>query len=104
MQNIIVGRYSNPETRKHWQGWIEPEDQSWIAFIDGDGHPVFFLDRDPDTGSVIIYREEEDVSVQRVGADGLFMGERGGNGEPLRFLLTLRCLFCSHRGPFWASQ
>ena len=53
MCNIIVGRYSNEELRKTWQGWIEPEDKSWIAFIDVEGKPVFYLNRDPITGAVL---------------------------------------------------
>jgi len=53
MVNIKVGRYSNSETRKFWQGWIEPEDLSWIVFIDADGSPTVFLDRDPVTGAVL---------------------------------------------------
>lgn len=59
MQNIVVGRYSStpgpdgtPGVGVHWQGWIEPQDKSWIAFIDCDGRPVFFLNRDPETGAV----------------------------------------------------
>lgn len=52
MSNIIVGRYQNAELRKTWQGWIEPEDKSWIAFIAADGKPTFYLDRDPETGAV----------------------------------------------------
>lgn len=50
MQNIIVGRYAHPGA---WQGWIEPDDRSWIAFIDIAGRPVFFLNRDPVTGAVL---------------------------------------------------
>lgn len=59
MQNIIVGRYSKkeidgvPGLGNEWQGWIEPEDKSWIAFIDAAGRPVFFLNRDPETGAVL---------------------------------------------------
>ncbi len=53
MCNIIVGRYSNPDLQKHWQGWIEPEDLSWIAFIDTEGKPTVFLNRDPKTGAVL---------------------------------------------------
>ncbi len=52
MYNIKVGRYSNPETQKFWQGWIEPEDLSWIMFIDAVGQPTVFLNRDPITGAV----------------------------------------------------
>jgi hypothetical protein len=53
MGNIRVGRYSNPDLQSQWQGWIEPEDRSWIAFIDGNGKPTFFLNRDPVTGAVL---------------------------------------------------
>lgn len=52
MQNITVGRYKNPQN-VGWAGWIEPEDKSWIAFVDLEGHPVFFLCRDPNTGAVV---------------------------------------------------
>ena len=52
MSNIIVGRYSNPELQESWQGWIEPEDLSWIMFIGADGCPTVFLNRDPETGAV----------------------------------------------------
>ena len=34
---------ANVEQR--WQGWIEDEEQTWIAFIDMQGKPVFFLNR-----------------------------------------------------------
>jgi hypothetical protein len=53
MYNIKVGRYTNEETRKYWQGWIEPEDLSWIMFVDAKGKPTVYLDRDPDTGAVL---------------------------------------------------
>lgn len=52
MCNIRVGRYSDPSLRRDWQGWIEPDDLSWIAFIDSSGRPVVFLDRDPKTGAI----------------------------------------------------
>ena len=51
MGNITVGRYSHP-AEVGYQGWLEPENRSWIAFIDCDGKPVFFLNRDPETGAV----------------------------------------------------
>jgi len=50
MQNIKVGRYSQND---HWAGWIEPEDMSWIAFIDLEGKATFYLNRDPVTGAVL---------------------------------------------------
>lgn len=52
MQNITVGRYSHESVTQHWQGWIEPDDKSWIAFIAADGSPTVFLDRDPVSGAV----------------------------------------------------
>ncbi len=53
MGNIKVGRYSNSETKKFWQGWIEPEDNSWIMFIDAEGMPTVYLNRDSNTGAVL---------------------------------------------------
>lgn len=50
MGNIHVHRYA---PGGDYQGWIEPDDKSWIAFIDRDGRPTFFLHRDPETGAVI---------------------------------------------------
>lgn len=50
MPNITVGRYKG-ETG--FQGWIEPEDRSWIIFIADDGTPLLFTERDPKTGAVI---------------------------------------------------
>jgi hypothetical protein len=51
MGNITVTRYRDPSA-VGWQGCLEPDDSSWIAFIDSDGRPVFFLDRDAETGAV----------------------------------------------------
>lgn len=65
MCNITVTRYPIPTAAEraevgpdvgfpsdNWQGVIEPDDKSWIAFIATDGSPTFFLDRDPTTGAV----------------------------------------------------
>lgn len=57
MQNIHVRRYSRPKS-VGWAGTIEPEDKSWIAFIDLEGRPKFYLNRDPETGAVIEDFEE----------------------------------------------
>jgi len=51
MKDIHVGRYDNPADIG-WQGWIEPDDRTWIMFVADDGTPVVFLDRDPETGAV----------------------------------------------------
>jgi hypothetical protein len=56
MQNIHVGRYSNPQ-QVGWEGWLEPADRSWIAFIDLAGRPTFYLHRNQRSGAVL----EEDV-------------------------------------------
>ena len=52
MGNITVGRYDDPES-VGYQGWLEPDDRSWIAFVANDGKPVMFLNRDPQTGGVL---------------------------------------------------
>ena len=52
MGNITVGRYDDPASAGY-QGWIEPDDRSFIAFIAADGTPVMFLNRDPETGAVL---------------------------------------------------
>ena len=46
MQNIFVSRY-NPElqSKAKWAGTIEPEDRSWIVFIDTDNVPHLYLHR-----------------------------------------------------------
>lgn len=49
MSNVKVGRYADPKA-VGWQGWIEDEERTWIAFVDLDGKPVFFLNRDNDGG------------------------------------------------------
>lgn len=51
MQDIKVSRYENPKATG-WAGWIEPADGSWIAFIDLEGRPRFYLNRDA-TGRVL---------------------------------------------------
>lgn len=51
MGNVTVGRYDHP-SQVGYQGWIEPQDMTWVAFVGNDGAPVVFLDRDPVTGAV----------------------------------------------------
>ncbi len=50
MQNIEVVRYD--EGVHGFQGYIEPEDRSWIIFIDDEDHLVMWFNREPD-GAVI---------------------------------------------------
>lgn len=60
MSNITIHRYHSADTRKYWQGWIEPEDRSWIVFVRADGSPIFFLERDSESGAVLV---DEDVHI-----------------------------------------
>lgn len=53
MCNIIVGRYENKELNGKWLGWIEPEDLSWIVFVDANHQAHVYLDRDRETGAVL---------------------------------------------------
>lgn len=39
MQNIHVRRYQSHE---NFQGSVEPEDRSWVVFVDKDGHATFW--------------------------------------------------------------
>ncbi len=64
--NIHVGRYEIPtDTRRAkveaehpgcqfpsdtWEGWIEPDDRSWIIFVGTDHKPLVFLNRDEGGG------------------------------------------------------
>lgn len=55
--NITIGRYEGEViehvTGQHdWDGWIEPEDKSWILFFARDGRPAFWPSRDK-AGGVI---------------------------------------------------
>jgi hypothetical protein len=59
MGNIKVGRYPDPNAVGGWAGWIEDDSRSWIMFIDTEGRPLVFLNRDPVTGGVIAIRGGE---------------------------------------------
>lgn len=54
--NIIVGHYGKDEAKtdigEGYDGWVEPEDRSWILFWDTDGKPELFTMRD-ENGAVI---------------------------------------------------
>ncbi len=41
MQNIHVRRYKQPAPGG-FQGTVEPEDRSWVIFIDKEGHATFW--------------------------------------------------------------
>ena len=67
MQKINVYRYPQPKA-VGWAGTIEPEDKSWIAFIDLDGVPHFYLHRD-ETGAIFFPDEERVVEKTSQGPD-----------------------------------
>lgn len=50
MQNIIVGRYD--VEGNGYEGWIEPEDRSWILYVRDDHSVEVFLNRDTSTGAI----------------------------------------------------
>lgn len=61
MGNIEVRRYP-PECGhimpdgslvREWDGYIQPEDRSWIAFVNVRGEATFFLEREP-SGAVVM--------------------------------------------------
>jgi len=53
MGTVKIGRYSDPTLAAEYSGWIEPDDKSWIIFLDGDGKPlVYYAEREPD-GAVV---------------------------------------------------
>lgn len=66
MINITVHRYPTPSDEERagwpegvsavsdsWQGYVEPDDLSWIVFVAKDGTPTVFLRREAGTGAVI---------------------------------------------------
>jgi len=53
MSNIKIGRYAVVETDGEWTGFVEPEDRSWIIFLNHEGKPgLYWSQRDPDGGVV----------------------------------------------------
>lgn len=51
LSRIRVGRYAQPQ-KVGWLGWIEDEEKTWVAYIDLEGRPRFYLDRN-DSGAVL---------------------------------------------------
>ena len=46
MQNIAISRYGDQKPTRAWAGSIEPEDRSWILFVDVDNIPHLYVHRD----------------------------------------------------------
>lgn len=67
--NIKVSRYPDPKAIG-WAGYIFPEDNSWIAFIDLTGKPYFFLHRHPVTGAILPDDPmEREVAIREIDAE-----------------------------------
>jgi len=55
MPNMKIGRYSDvqAETGGQWSGWVEPDDRSWIIWLDATGKPaLYWPERDADGGVI----------------------------------------------------
>ena len=46
MQSIAINRYGEQKPTRAWDGSIEPNDRSWILFVDTDNVPQLYLHRD----------------------------------------------------------
>ena len=87
MQNIHVRRYKDAHA---FQGSIEPEDRSWVVFIDKDGHATFWrrgeleLPVGPENcGEVISNEVFYDIeSVMLPSAAEALAAEHSGNASP----------------------
>jgi hypothetical protein len=49
MQKIKIERYDDPKAIGY-QGYVEPEDRSWILYVENDGAPLFYPHRAEDGG------------------------------------------------------
>ena len=45
--NIIIGRYSPQEADGAYESVIEPEDHSWVLYVDSEGKPELYMHREP---------------------------------------------------------
>lgn len=77
MGTIKIGRYPddgiNDESSitNEWSGWIEPEDRSWIIWLDTEGKPALYYAERSATGGVLgdgmwIREFVEPVTVEEV--------------------------------------
>lgn len=53
MANIKIGRYAHPSISDEWSGWGEPEDRSWIIWLNADGKPALYYPERDSGGGVI---------------------------------------------------
>lgn len=51
--NIKIERYKNPANVDGWDGYVEPEDLTWILYFGANGRTKFYPERDRFTGAVI---------------------------------------------------
>lgn len=53
MSNIIIGRYPDGPIQEHCTGYVQPEDRSWIIFLDSEGKPFHYYPERDASGAVI---------------------------------------------------
>ena len=52
VSNLKIGRYDHPSVTDEYAGWIEPDDKSWIIWLDAHGKPAVYYKERNDDGSV----------------------------------------------------
>lgn len=53
MSTLKIGRYTHESVTSDYAGYIEPDDGSWIIWLDAAGNPaLYFAEREPG-GAVI---------------------------------------------------
>lgn len=51
MGNVKIGRYEHESVTKEFAGYIEPDDRSWIIWLDANGKPaLYYSERDASGG------------------------------------------------------
>lgn len=79
--HIVIGRYE-PQTdlpegvndpADRWEGWVEPDDKSWILFVAANGEPLFWPRRYPEGGVIgpPVSRAFLDALYERFGQDAI---------------------------------
>lgn len=53
MSNLTIARYDESVHKIGYSGYIEPEDRSWIIYLDTDGKPSRYYPQRDNDGAVI---------------------------------------------------
>ena len=54
MTNLKISRYDDPKLAAEFAGYIEPADESWIIWLNGDGQPALYFPK-RDAGGAVDY-------------------------------------------------